>query len=69
MRTLVAASISAPFSISTCIASTCPLELAKISDVAPSCQPAGKRAQVRGGGGDASDGACVVHARVPMHYV
>ena len=36
-------------------------------------QPAGKRAQVRGGGGDASgdasDGACVVHARVPMHYV
>ncbi len=34
-----------------------------------SAQPAGKRAQVRGGGGDASDGACVVHARVPMHYV
>ena len=34
-----------------------------------SAQPAGERAQVRGGGGDASDGACVVHARVPMHYV
>jgi len=34
-----------------------------------SAKPADKRAQVRGGGGDASDGACVVHARVPMHYV
>ena len=32
-------------------------------------QPAGKRAQVRGGGGDASDGACVVHERAPTHYV
>jgi hypothetical protein len=34
-----------------------------------SAQPAGKHAQVRDGGGDASNGAYVVHARVPMHCV
>ena len=42
-RTLVAASISAPFSISTRTASTCPCSLATISDVRPSW-PASRQA-------------------------
>jgi hypothetical protein len=59
MRTFEVASISAPFSISTRIAFTCPPALAAISAVLAPCHASGKRVQVRGAGGDASDGARV----------